>query len=349
MKKIVDSAFIIVILTLILIPIFSMNLEPDQVSKVENRKLAEKPVCSQGYTHYMNDLNTYINDRIGQRDNMMHFFNFLQHGMMKTNHDQVLYGKNDWLFYRDDISDYTGSNMDPSLIKRQVDIITALDQWCKERNIQFILAIGPNKSSVYYDYMPPSIFHCPKTSVDHTVEALRENGVAVAYPKKELIAHRMDKQLYYPLDTHWNAYGAEYMFYEIAKYLNLPGKEFEYTETTSYSGDLQNMLGIAYKGEPELEVAITPNPQSAIHNVENTPLDLVMKTDGAIDVICYRDSFTSSLLTYYGYYFEGPFHWQYGLDLTEIEESAPDVVILSCVERYFNHAAEANAAILNLK
>lgn len=346
MKKCADYIMIALILIMIAIPVFTFNWKPDQISVVENRKLAEPVSPREGLTTSMRSITDAVNDRIGYRDEMMQMYNKWAYGIMEANHSDVIRGKDGWLFYNEDLPDYTGANVDPASTEYQVSVISAINDWCKERGITFVLAIGPNKSSIYHEYMPDTIMRCEKSSVDYAVEALREKGILVSYPKEKMLLHKNETDLYYRLDTHWNSYGAKFMMDDLVELLDLPEYEFTYTESYLDRGDLLDMLGTSFPGAYSLYAGVTENPQSELEAVGDTS-HKILHSEGKDKIVCYRDSFHDSILPYYGYYFDGPVWWKFSIDFDQVEQEAPKYLIFECVERYFNKAVYSNAGILN--
>ena len=225
MNRQISNIFLIILtLIILLIPVVTMNHLPDQISKIENRSLAEFPSLSEGAVAFMNGVNSYADDRIGLRDDMMRLYNRWNYTVLRGNHSKVISGKDGWLFYKGEgaLDDYTGTNIDSEKTMRQVETLVLIDEWCKERGITFVFTIGPNKSTIYDNYMPDYISHATTSNLDMLLAALEETNVRVFCPKDALIAHRDEIELYYRQDTHWNEYGSRYLLDEMTEVLNLP-------------------------------------------------------------------------------------------------------------------------------
>ncbi len=346
MKKFADIALVVLILIMIAIPVFTMNLDSDATSTIENRNLASPGSVHEGLSVYTKSLTEAIDDRIGFRDNMMQLYNKWAYVVMDAHHNNVIKGDDGWLFYTGDLADYTGTNVDLEKTEKQVAILTAINEWCQERDITFILEIGPNKSSIYHEYMPDYIVQSEKSNVDYAVELLREKGILVCYPKEELLRNKNETELYYRLDTHWNSLGARYLMDELTSQLNLPQHEFDVTESYDPSGDLQNMLGAGFLGEYSLYVNVPMNSQAHVITEDGTQ-HINLESEGTDKIVCYRDSFHTVLVPYYSYYFNGPLIWQFTIDFDFVEKEKPKYLILGCVERFFDTVVELNASILD--
>ncbi len=344
-RKIADILFINVALVILIIPVITMNLLPDQVSIIENRRLAELPAFSSDIASMMSGLDSYLDDRIGYRDDMMQLYNRWNYTILKGNHSKVISGKDGWLFYQEELPDYTGININNAKTAGQVQILTAIDTWCRQRGITFVMAIGPNKATIYDNYMPDSIYHAPTSNLDNLLAALKDTTVNLYCPKDALLAHRDEAELYFRQDTHWNGYGSRYLLDEMIEGLDLPSHEFTITESRSSAGDLLTMLGTGANDYTTLYTSIPyadgvyTEPISGNHFTLHSPETSTF--------VCYRDSYTIAMVSYYSHYFNGPIYWDYHIDFDYIEENRPQYLILSCVERYMDAAINANASIVN--
>lgn len=344
-RKLSDILFLVLVLIILLIPLAKINLLPDQSSQIENRMLANRPPFRQGLTAFMRGVDNYIDDRIGFREEMMRLYNKWNYSVLDGNHGSVIEGSDGWLFFGNSLPDYTGVNIDREKTAKQVQILTAIDAWCKERDITFLFAVGPNKETIYDQYMPDYISRAPVSNMDVLMQALAQTDVKVYFPKDALIAHRDEQQLYFRQDTHWNSYGGRYLLEEMAQELGFAPYTGTFTETYASSGDLLTMLGTGANeytslfAEPEMR-------QGAYTEVIYGPHIQLQSPDTA-SFVCYRDSFTTAMVSYYSHYFHGPLYWHFGIDFDLLEQTRPEYLILSCVERNVDLAISDNAAILD--
>lgn len=344
-RKISDILLVVLTLVILIIPVITMNHLPDQISSIENRSLAAHPSFSEGTVEFMNGLNSYTDDRIGLREEMMHLYNRWNYTVLRGNHSRVISGKDGWLFYKDTLADYTGTNVDPNKTMEQVKILEAIDTWCKERGIIFALVVGPNKATIYDNYMPDSIYHAQTSNLDMLLSALEETNVRVFCPKDALIAHRDETELYYRQDTHWNEYGSRYLLDEMIAELGLSTYKIPVSESRESRGDLLTMLGTGATEDTSLYASIPYFEGASIEKTEGETYTVYSPNNPSF--VCYRDSFTTAMLGYYTYYFNGPVYWTYEIDFDYIDEQRPQYLILSCVERYLDSAIAANAGIAN--
>ena len=176
MRKLADTILLAALLVMIIVPVALFNFKPDQISVSENRTLAQ-PEWDEGINHLMQTVSDSVDDRIGLRSSFMSLYNTVVYDTLKAKHTDVIKGEDGWLFYINDIPDYSGTNLDEATIDHYVEVLTAIDHWCKERDIEFILWVGPNKSAVYDNCMPAGIHQADTNRTEYIMEKLREAGV----------------------------------------------------------------------------------------------------------------------------------------------------------------------------
>lgn len=329
-----------------LLPVLCFNWTPDQISEAENRPLAELGSPKNGMSVFMSDINAYVNDRIGFREQAVQLYRTVGNKYLNFHHDKVLVGQKNWLYFVDELPDYIGTNLNDDTVDRYVAILRSINDWCNQRDIQFVFAIGPNKSTIYPQYMPTYIKKADVTLLDSLLKKCQQEKLPVICPKAELIANREQVELYQRLDTHWNEYGSRYMLNDLTDLLELPQREVAITPYQREVGDLLAMLAINDFEATSLVATVPMAENSQIEAVPNTK-HLCIHSQNTASFICYRDSFTEALDEYYTYYFNGPLYWQFDIDFDMVEKERPDYLILSCVERYICDALEGNAKILN--
>lgn len=102
---------------------------------------------------------------------------------------QVIYGKNNWLFYKsttdgDSIADYEGSNRYTSAEMNYILGESLLAQReLEQRGIECAILVAPNKENVYSKYMPETYIHESISSTDILIKYLDKNDVSIISPK----------------------------------------------------------------------------------------------------------------------------------------------------------------------
>ncbi len=251
--------------------------------------------------------------------------------------NQVLLGKEDWLFYKtttdgDPMTDYIGTEpYSEEKMKKTVWNMENFQTMLERKGIKFAIAVIPNKEEVYERYLPDTIQkENEKNRTDLLVEYLRETtDIPIVYPKEELCEQAMTEMLYYKNDTHWNQKGAFVatqvlleQLYQKEK-IQLSDQDFE-TVTLKRAdpnyNDLSRMVGMDWKFYDRESYEI-------IHSEEKEKIEET--------VLLIGDSFGASFLPCLQEEFEEVEYCHRDDENNGILEAVkPDLVILEYVERY---------------
>jgi hypothetical protein len=249
--KILRIIFIFLFIGIIIAPLILID-KKSTISEAERRTLASIPHVSLVADGKLNVksimklpgyIDKYLNDRFGFRDQYITMMNNFSYYVLQNKHnDDVLMGKDDWLFYinkrnGDNLSDFLKQNLlTAKQLQTIIDKIVEIDYFCDSHGIRFLLLIAPEKHSIYPEKYP---FPRPEgnTQADQVVNALPEylRG-KVIYPRDYLVLKKPEHKqpLYYPNGTHWNELGAYYVYqllYNILKpdFPNIPDIEYKYS------------------------------------------------------------------------------------------------------------------------
>ena len=158
-------------------------------------------------------------------------------------------GKEDWLFL--------GNDCNQEVAKLKLAILPSkkeleecektFSKVCKTAalyHIKVVLIIGPNKSSIYPEYLPDEITPSSKKYYQIFLERLKSIPNLIIYdPSNELISlKKTEGILYTKTDSHWNPKGAYLAYSGLAKKLQLPIPEIEFKIKPFFKGDI--LLGI---------------------------------------------------------------------------------------------------------
>lgn len=325
----------------------------------ENREMAEKPKLSlSNYGEFTDKYEEYFNDKMPFRsvlislDKKMSYFVFNE-----TTSDSVILGKDGWLFLADTLADYQQYNLytDEELEKIKNNVLNT-KVYFDERGIEFVIFVGPNKSSVYGDYMPDRYKKNEGESrMEQVISYLRKNtDVAIFYPKDELLDIRKkypSLNLYLKLDTHWNYMGGYFGTQSLLKYLGVDTADFSqisYEEVNEpdffWNGyDMANMLGLADVLNTDCNYNLTGYSGNTVTYNGNVRQDVdtfngvSISTSDSRDnrrVFFSRDSFGEAMTPY----LSSAFSYVYSphrncMTKTMIEEQHPDIFIYEFVER----------------
>jgi hypothetical protein len=140
--------------------------------------------------------------------------------------DNCYPGRKNWLFLGDNynrgVSKLLGFVfLSPNDLLRQRVYYKEKAETARAIGAEFVIFIGPNKSSVYPEYLPPVIRPAPERFVTPLVASLKEAGLKIYDPTDRLKRMKDKGLLYYRTDTHWNALGAYEAFEGFLVYMGL--------------------------------------------------------------------------------------------------------------------------------
>ena len=152
-KKLGYILFVGVIATICILPVAVMPWQTEKA--VGNEQLASFPELRKEdgsfNTGILNEFSDYFADHFGLRHEMITLNDQLTGTMLKTlDSSSVLLGKDDWLFYKSTLADYTGAEL---FTARQsyaaAHVLGLMQEYCEENGIGFCFTIAPNKNSLY--------------------------------------------------------------------------------------------------------------------------------------------------------------------------------------------------------
>ena len=227
--------------------------------------------------------------------------------------ENVLLGRDGWLFYAPTIHDYTG---DAPMTARELycaaRTLYLLQEYAENRGGDFLFTAAPNKNTLYPEYMPERTRLGGASNMDALYARLDEMGVSYldlrdvfaseAEPSdllRDELAHS-GEPLYFKTDSHWNAKGAALAADALLASLDCEGGYFANTVSAgnTHRGDLYEML---YPAGQSLEEDFTYAPGfSFTANTENSDrVTITTENDaGTGALLCYRDSFGRNLYPY---------------------------------------------------
>ena len=361
-----DKIILILIFGLaIYIPFLVGVIQQDMASSgVEKRNLATLPAFPQSIEElkkYPAEFNLYYSDHFGLRERLTRrYFKLFSKLGNQSSIEHVTIGKDGWLFlgsikpgytgYGDPIGDAINVNLFSQMeLEQFASSIMAIKNWLRDRGIEYIYVIAPNKHTIYFDKLPDHITKQNKFSAtDQLVDYLRANtDVTVIDLRKALLEEKKNKQVYLKSDTHWNHYGANVAQFNIMKKINeiFPGKispvfltpaQFEISEKTN--GDLTKIAHMEKFKEdapyPIFKDSCTPIQEkiSIDSNSYITSCD-----DKELNTVVFGDSFFLALKPYFSRSFNRFVYVSEKINHKSlsnfVEKNKPDIVIDEIVER----------------
>ena len=269
-------------------------------------------------------------------------------------------GKNDWLFLGNAYNDTVAKlklaiSPDRKTIRSVVAQFSKLAGTAAENNIPVVLIMGPNKSSIYPEYLPDELVPSPQKYSGFFLEKLREIPNLTVYdPTADLLERKQSEGLlYWMTDTHWNPKGAFLTYTSFAKLFGLPVPDISFRQGMAHKGDL---IGISKQkdfplhAEDNWEIVWKNEPVLTEENISGTvsesfgPLVSVRNRHPLSDkhIWIIGDSFNYALRPYFNAVFsETRYIGHYSKELDQLPselkkaDRKPDMIVVIRVERSF--------------
>ncbi len=192
---------------MLVLPMLFFNFKREVVSEIDNRMLAGNPFTAEGDLE--RNIEDYINDRIGFRDEMILAHTILNDKLFgKMEHPMYTYGRSGHVFGAGVAVNYPYSEYHQVFAQT----VKRIQDYCEVRGIPFLFVFEPAKPAVYPEYIAKGVRH-DRSWVDSFLNELDTLGVRyvdntqVLREKKEAGEVVFNKK--YDVN-HWNSLGAYY-------------------------------------------------------------------------------------------------------------------------------------------
>lgn len=344
MKK-CGLVFIIACVAACFIPLVGMTVRPTTES-TENKVMSSFPQvkAEDGSLNldFFEEFESYFNEHFAFRNELVYADAKIQSSVFHvSNVDNVTYGKDGWLYYTSTLNDYLGRDiMTERQIYNLIHNLSLVRQYVEERGSDFVLAIPPNKNTLYGEYMPyyASYIADNTHNVDLMTPKLQEAGIP--YADLVNLFRGEDEVLYLKRDSHWNMKGAVMAYNCIMDTLGYEHADYgdcSVTRVKDEDGDLNRMLYTFY-GEKELNYKYDISPEYTYVNDVESVEDVWIETENESEngtLLMFRDSFGNTLIPLIADQFEKAWFTKevpYGLE-SLMNEYDPDTVVFEKVER----------------
>ena len=193
----------------------------------ENTELASFPELKtdEGWNQeYLSKMGAYFEDHFALRQYWVTANASLRsHVTQSSATDQVVLGKNDWLYFSETTADYQGTNL---FSEREIYAILhnlkLIQNYVQEQGSAFYLMVPPNKNSLYDENMPYYYQKGDESDLEMLTERFQQEGISYidlyeAFQEKEEV-------LYFQRDSHWNNQGALLAYRNLMEAI---GKDYE--------------------------------------------------------------------------------------------------------------------------
>ena len=321
-----------------------LDLEPP-LPQHEKRKLMPLPdLSTTRVIDILPKFESYFNDNFGFRSYLIRYNNILKTIFLhSTPVPQVMIGKEGWLYYdtdrfRDSVQryvngttflDYRGLN---PFTEDELNNILKNIEWTNDTlsrlGIKYILAVAPNKNTIYPEYLPEYI----NTSLNGTrldqLLSYSENfsRIKILDLRNQLNNAKRNYPSYYKTDSHWNSYGAYIGYYEIMNELSKKNKEMEPLKLSDFIINIDTIHGMDLARMLAIPEYFT---DEEILFVKKTSA----QTDKLGKLVFIHDSFGDNMIPFLSTKFDRVINFGHQYDLNKVIDEKPDVVVHLIAER----------------
>lgn len=336
----------------------------DELEVKENRKLKERPEFDiNDLDSYTEDFDDYYSDNFSTRNQLVKWSGFLDYSVFKVSPTpRVIVGKDGWFYnklslpYYECASRYSDAELDS--IKAE---LMQRSKWCKERDMQFYVAVIPNKMNMYPDDLPRTVIKKNETGKYEQIISLNDDTTLRIIDVKKDLQNNLDHEhkLYQVTDDHWNSLGAFYGYRSIMDRLQIDFPQLEPQKIENYSintyeklGTMAEILGLNQQFPEQFVDLVKKTKTNAVFGeekgypskggIDNGEHEIVyVNKDGKkLKCLIIRDSFSIGLMKFFKEDFETLvlIHdiWRYRLRQDILEQENPDIVITIMVENFLD-------------
>jgi hypothetical protein len=270
-------------------------------------------------------------------------------------------GKEDWLFLGNSYDNNVAKlklaiTPSKSEIEDTTKIFSKIAETGAKYNTKVALILGPDKSSIYPEYLPDKFVPSSKKYVSFFLDKLNNiPNLTVYNPTNDLLHFKKTKGILYRMtDTHWNNKGAFLAYLGFSNLFALPVPQVEfYHKGLTIAGDLieiskldnfplhpEDNWDVIWKNKPVLSIKKFPNEEKTSFGLPYISKNLHPLSNKYVWVV--GDSFATHLEQYFDATFKEVRyvgHWGKKLkglpeELTKADRK-PDMIIVVRVERSF--------------
>ncbi|MCA9801167.1 MAG: hypothetical protein KC777_04235 [Cyanobacteria bacterium HKST-UBA02] len=357
------SHYLMIAVTSITLTIFcGLSLLPHEVRMMDSElrlssPMPKLPSSLDQFSQFTKEFDAYLNDNVPMRSQLVSLRNLARLKFFnETQSTFVIAGQDGWLYLGGTSINYFRNSYpytDESL-STWVAMLEKRKTWLKDRGIDYLLVIAPNKSTAYPEFYPKKYNKVrPDSRCDQLLEKV--GGSDYILDLRPAIAREREKSkdlLYFKTDTHWNDLGALAGAREIVDRLKKRSDLFEKAtipevqfQTEEYSGDLARMLDLEGILSESTRAVKVVNPKARTIRDETSTSNttsaggkriLVSRTgdESLPKALFLRDSFTTAIQPYLSECFsESVYFWQHDLSSKLIDAHKPDIVVEILCER----------------
>lgn len=341
MKKKGYLLYIIIVFAILLVPFLGMSFwATDRTT--ENTTLSEWPAFvkdGEPNINYLEDMGNYFEDHFAFRLQMLTANALIwSKGFDTSTTDQVVTGKDDWLYFSGTMDDYTGRDLlSDRELKAIVHNLSLMDSYVEFCGGRLLVTVAPNKNTLYNSAMPYYYQKGETSNLERLVPLLEEAGIE--YVDLTETFQNEDEVLYFKRDSHWNNKGALLAYNTIMDAMGREHETYANVPTVTekdHIGDIDEIL-YPLAAEPEENIYYSKDWGFDYVNDVTDNMDEWIETvnpdkDGTL--LMYRDSFGESILPFFAdEYNKAYFSRLVPYNMENLIQYKPDTVIVERVER----------------
>ena len=351
-------AFLLVAAAILVIPLVGMSWARTDVT-YESRELAEMPEVKNGdgslNIGFLADAGAYFEDRFAYRNEIVTANSGLRALFATSSTDQVVIGKDGWLYYGGTLPDYLGqSAMTDRALNNVAHNVGLIERYVESHGARFLFTIAPNKNTLYPEHMP--YYYLASSSASNATrlkERLGREGIEYLDLFEVFNSFdaddRAEETWYLKRDTHWNNAGA---LIAASAIVNALGRDFhgpafaDGAKREDFTGDLESILFPAspgveenwyYEGYDDGD-GFSGSLWSYARGENVTDAEVVTRseiTESESTLLMFRDSFGNALIPFLAAEFNQAMFSKlvpYNVALLAAEDR--DVVVIERAERH---------------
>lgn len=311
----------------------------------ENRTLSAMPQLKEENgalnMHYFDELQKYAEEHFAFRGELVEADSRIKYGLLNTPcDDQVIIGKDGWLFFSETLADYAGVTLSDAELDAAAERLLEVCAYVRAQGKEPMFVIVPNKNQIYPEYMPARFgSKAERNNLALLQERLAKSGVPYVDARRILLENKAFDELYLHEDTHWNNTGARLVLNEIYALYGLSDSHSltGYTLEESHSPDLYAILfpktqhfeaQRIYDGEKAYDY------EGRMRSLDDITIRTKAEAGNGKSILVYRDSFGRAMIPYVGETFDSAlFNRSTPYDLSLVESTECDYVLFEIVER----------------
>ena len=207
--KWMNRAVLLCFCMIVLLPLVFFNFEEDAMSEIDNRMLAGNPFAENAAGDLTEQFESYVNDRIGFRDEMILSYTVLNDRLFgKMVHPSYTYGTDGYVFGAGIWTVQRYGEFHEAF----ADAMKQIQDYCEVRNVPFLMVFEPAKPGILTEYLEPGVCY-NHMWVDDFLAALDERNVSYVDNTQVLRQKTEDGEVVFNQKydaNHWNDLGAYY-------------------------------------------------------------------------------------------------------------------------------------------